>query len=180
MLSRLRGFGVFHGTSKIPSQSCWITGVRSAHDGPRLPAAGQVHGDKKFGKGLDSSDITVTYPNEVIMVEVASHRLTVRSKRDGDDRALRRDLTEMIGRRPRQLRRSIDAMKPRHAGVSPTLSFDRLDPDRVARFRPVIVTVTPVHRSPLLDESLRTAMPNSPRPTTSRRSRCSLSRISRP
>lgn len=128
--------------------------VESAHQEPRLPGAGKVHGDKKFANGIDSSDITIAYPNEAVLMEVASHRLTVESKRDGDQRALERDLTEMIGRRPKQLRRSIDAMKPTQTGHVATLRFQHLEPPRIVRFWPMIITMTPVHWSPLLEEFL--------------------------
>jgi hypothetical protein len=128
--------------------------TESAHREPRLPGAGKVHGDKKFANGIDSSDITITYPNEVVLMEVASHRLTVKSKRDGDQHALERDLTEMVGRRPKQLRRSINAMKPTRLGHVATLRFQHLDPNRIARFWPIIITMTPLHWSPLLEEFL--------------------------
>lgn len=128
--------------------------VASAHKEPRLPGAGKVFGDKKFGRGIDSSDVTVTYPNEVILMEVASHRLTVESRCNGDQEALEYDLKEMVGRRPKQLRRSIDAMKPTSPGYAATLRFDRLDSGRIARFWPLIVTMTPIHWSPLLEEFL--------------------------
>ncbi|MGD9735121.1 MAG: hypothetical protein AB7V58_05855 [Solirubrobacterales bacterium] len=128
--------------------------VASAHKEPRLPGAGKVFGDKKFGRGIDSSDVTVTYPNEVILMEVASHRLTVGSRCDGDQEALEYDLKEMVGRRPKQLRRSIDAIKPISPGRAATLRFDRLDSGRIARFWPLIVTMTPIHWSPLLEEFL--------------------------
>lgn len=126
--------------------------VSSAHKEPRLPGAGKVHGDKKFGPGLNSSDVTITYPNDVVLMEVASHRLTAESLCDGDQAALERDLREMVGRRPKQLRRSIDAMKPRQPGRATTLRFDHLDPERIARFWPLIITATPLHWSPLLEE----------------------------
>jgi hypothetical protein len=126
--------------------------IRSAHREPRLPGAGKVYGDKKYANGKDSSDVTVTYPNEVLLIEVASRRLSVASRRDGDRQALERDLTEMVGRRPRQLRRSIDAMKPDKPGRAATLRFEHLAPDRIASFRPLIVTMTPLHWSPLLQE----------------------------
>lgn len=132
--------------------------VASAHREPRLPGAGRVHGDKKFADGKDSSDITVTYPNDAVLVEVASRRLTVETRRDGDREALERDLTEMVGRRPRQLRRSIDAMKPDRPDHVATLRFERLEPERIARFWPLIVTMTPLHWSPLLEEFLATAI----------------------
>jgi hypothetical protein len=128
--------------------------VKSAHKGTRLPGAGKVFGDKKFGNGIDSSDVTITYPSEVVLMEVASHRLTVESKCDGDREALEHDLTEMIGKRPKQLRRSIDAMKPNAPGRAANLRFDGLESKRIARFWPVIVTMTPVHWSPLLEEFL--------------------------
>ncbi len=128
--------------------------VESAHREPRLPGAGKVHGDKKFANGIDSSDVTVTYPSEALLMEVASHRLTVESKRDGDQQALERDLTEMARRRPKQLRRSIDAMKPDKPGHVATLRFEDLNPARIARFWPMIITMTPVHGSPLLEEFL--------------------------
>jgi hypothetical protein len=128
--------------------------VASAHREPRLPGAGKVFGDKKFGNGIDSSDVTITYPNEVVLMEVASHRLTVESTRDGDQEALERDLTEMVGRRPKQLRRSIDAMKPTRTDHAATLRFQHLDPPRIVRFWPMIITMTPVHWSPLLEEFL--------------------------
>jgi hypothetical protein len=128
--------------------------VRSAHREPRLPGAGKVFGDKKFGPGIDSSDVTITYPNEVVLMEVASHRLTVEARCDGDQEALERDLDEMVGRRPKQLRRSIDAMKPDRLGHVATLRFEHLDPRRVARFWPMIITMTPIHWSPLLEEFL--------------------------
>jgi hypothetical protein len=132
--------------------------VASAHREPRLPGAGKVHGDKKFADGKDSSDVTVTYPHEVVLIEVASRRLTVETRRDGDREALERDLTEMVGRRPKQLRRSIDAMKPGRPGHAATLRFEHLEPGRIARFWPLIVTTTPLHRSPLLEEFLAPAI----------------------
>lgn len=76
------------------------------------------------------------------------------SKRDGDQVALERDLTEMVGRRPKQLRRSIDAMKPTQAGHVATLRFQHLESPRITRFWPMIVTMTPVHWTPLLEEFL--------------------------
>jgi hypothetical protein len=87
-------------------------------------------------------------------MEVASHRLTVESLCDGDQAALARGLKEMVGRRPKQLRRSIDAMKPQLPGRATTLRFEHLDPTRIARFWPLIVTATPLHWSPLLEEFL--------------------------
>jgi hypothetical protein len=128
--------------------------VESTHQEPRLPGAGKVHGDKKFANGIDSSDVTITHPNEVVLMEVASHRLTVESKRDGDQKALERDLTEMVGRRPKQIRRSIDAMKPTQVGHVATLRFQHLESARITRFWPMIVTMTPVHWTPLLEEFL--------------------------
>lgn len=91
-------------------------------------------------------------------MEVASHRLTVEARCDGDQKALERDLDEMIGRRPKQLRRSIDAMKPGRPGIAATLRYERLDPDRIARFWPMIITMTPIHWSPLLEEFLTPAL----------------------
>lgn len=132
--------------------------TESAHREPRLPGAGKVYGDKKFANGIDSSDVTITYPNEAVLMEVASHRLTVESKRDGNQRALERDLTEMVGRRPKQLRRSIDAIKPTQAGHVATLRFQHLDPSRIVRFWPIIVTMTPIHWSPLLEEFLNPSL----------------------
>jgi hypothetical protein len=132
--------------------------VASAHREPRLPGAGKVHGDKKFADGKDSSDVTLTYPHEALLIEVASRRLTVETRRDGEREALERDLTEMVGRRPKQLRRSIDAMKPNRPGRVATLRFDHLEPEQIARFWPVIVTMTPLHWSPLLEEFLAPAM----------------------
>jgi len=80
--------------------------VSSAHREPRLPGAGKVH---------------------------ASRRLTVETRRDGDRESLERDLTEMVGRRPK-LRRSTDAMKPVRPGHAATLRFEHLEPGRIARF----------------------------------------------
>lgn len=128
--------------------------ISHAHREPRLPGAGKVHGDKKFANGIDSSDVTVTYPHEALLIEVASRRLTVETRRDGNQRSLERDLTEMVGRRPKQLRRSIDAMKPTLRGRVATLRFEHLEPERIARFWPMIVTMTPLHWSPLLEDFL--------------------------
>ncbi len=111
-----------------------------------------------MSREIDSSDVTITYPNEAVLMEVASHRLTVESKRDGNQRALERDLTEMVGRRPKQLRRSIDAIKPTQAGHVATLRFQHLDPSRIVRFWPIIVTMTPIHWSPLLEEFLNPSL----------------------
>lgn len=128
--------------------------VESIHPEPRLPGGGKVYGDKKFGNGIDSSDVTLTYPNEVILMEVASRRLSLEAKRDGDQVALERDLTEMIRRQPKKIRRSIDAMKPTESGRATTLVFDRYDATRVARFWPLVITGAPVHWSPLLEDFL--------------------------
>lgn len=128
--------------------------VASAHQEPRLPHAGKVHGDKKFGHGIDSSDVTITYPHEVVLMEVASHRLTVEARCGSDQEAMEKDLEEMVGRRPKQLRRSIDAIKPERRGIAATLRYERLDPSRVARFWPLIITTTPLHWSPLMDDFL--------------------------
>lgn len=126
--------------------------VESAHREPRLPGAGKVYGDKTYGRGSHSSDVTITYPNEAILFEVASHRLTLRSKRDGDPEALRHDLTEMVGRRPKQLQRCIDAIKPLEPGHQATLRFPHLEPERIARFWPIIITTTPVQWSFLIED----------------------------
>jgi hypothetical protein len=128
--------------------------VASAHQEPRLPHAGKVHGDKKFGRGIDSSDVTITYPHEVVLMEVSSHRLTVEARCGSDQEAIEKDLEEMVGRRPKQLRRSIDAIKPDRRGVAATLRYERLDPSRVARFWPLIITMTPLHWSPLMEDFL--------------------------
>jgi hypothetical protein len=128
--------------------------VASAHQEPRLPHAGKVHGDKKFGRGIDSSDVTITYPHEVVLMEVASHRLTVEARCGSDQGAMEKDLKEMVGRLPKQLRRSIDAIRPDRRGVAATLRYERLDPSRVARFWPLIITMTPLHWSPLMEDFL--------------------------
>jgi hypothetical protein len=128
--------------------------VDSAHPEPRLPVTGKVHGDKSYGPGSHSSDVTITYPHEVVLMEVSSHRLSLLAKRDGDFQALRHDLTEMVGRRATQLRRCIDAMKPRQRGRQATLRFPHLEPARLARIWPISVTTTPLQWSPLLEEFL--------------------------
>jgi hypothetical protein len=128
--------------------------VESAHREPRLPGAGKVHGDKTYGRGANSSDVTITYPHEAVLIEVASHRLTLEARRDGNMEALRHDLTEMVGRRPKQLRRCIEAIRPRQRGRQATLRFPHLDPARLARFWPVIVTASPLHWSPVLEDFL--------------------------
>jgi hypothetical protein len=126
--------------------------VRSAHPEPRLPVAGKAYGDKTYGRGAHSSDVTITYPHEAVLIEVSSHRLSLQAKRDGNIEALHHDLTEMVGRRPKQLRRCIDAIKPRHRGRQATLRFPHLDPTRLARIWPIIITSLPVHWSPVLED----------------------------
>jgi hypothetical protein len=128
--------------------------VKSIHPEPRLPSIGKVYGDKQYGNGAHSSDVTITYPSEVVLMEVASHRLTLEAKRDGDPEAIRRDLTEMLGRRPPQLKRCIDAIKPLGQSAAPTLSFERLDPRKIARFWPLVVTSAPLRWTGALEEFL--------------------------
>jgi hypothetical protein len=128
--------------------------TEAAHRGPRLPGAGEVHGDKTYGRGTHSSDVTITYPNEAVLIEVSSHRLTLEAKRDGDPEALRNDLTEMVGRRPRQLLRCIEGIRPLARGRAATLRFKHLEPERIARFWPIIATVMPVHWSPPFEDFL--------------------------
>lgn len=128
--------------------------VESAHPEPRLPVTGKVHGDKTYGRGSHSSDVTITYPHEAVLIEVASHRLSLLARRDGDFEALRSDLREMIGRRPKQLRRCIEAIKPRQRWRQATLRFPHLDPEGLARIWPITVTTTPLHWSGLLEEFL--------------------------
>ncbi len=128
--------------------------VESAHPEPRLPVTGKVYGDKTYGGGSHSSDVTIVYPHEAVLMEVSSHRLSLLAKRDGDFEALRHDLTEMVGRRPRQLRRCIEAMKPRESWRATTLRFTHLDPEHLARIWPISVTVMPVQWTPLLEEFL--------------------------
>jgi len=132
--------------------------TKSAHREPRLPGAGKVYGDKTYGPGHHSSDVTITYPHEVVLIEVSSHRLTLEGRRDGDPEALRHDLTEMIGRRPKQLRRCIDAIKPRERWRAATLRFELLEPKKVARFWPIIVTASPLHWSSLLEGFLEPSL----------------------
>ena len=88
--------------------------VESAHREPRLPGAGKVHGDKKFANGIDSSDVTITYPNEAVLMEVASHRLTVESKRDGDRRDSRAG-PDRDGRTPAETTPSLDRRDETHS-----------------------------------------------------------------
>jgi hypothetical protein len=126
--------------------------IDSAHPEPRFSVTGNVYGDKTYGRGARSSDVTITYPHDAVLIEVSSHRLSLQAKRDGDFEALQHDLTEMVGRRPRQLRRCIDAIKPLRRGHQATLRFPHLDPERLARIWPIIVTATPVHWSPLHEE----------------------------
>jgi hypothetical protein len=133
--------------------------TRSVHREPRLPFAGKVHRDKNFGQGTHSSDITITYPNEIALIEVSSRRLTVESRCDGDRDALRKDLQEMAGRRVGQLQRSIDAIKPLKAGTQPTLRYPEVDPDRVARFWPLVVTAIPLTWSPQLEQFIEEENP---------------------
>jgi hypothetical protein len=128
--------------------------AESAHREPRLPGAGKVYGDKTYGRGAHSSDVTITYPHEAVLIEVASHRLTLEARRDGDMESLRHDLTEMVGRRPKQLQRCIEAIRPDQRGRQATLRFPHLDPARLARFWPVIVTASPLHWSPVLEDFL--------------------------
>lgn len=128
--------------------------VESVHPEPRLPVTGKVYGDKTYGRGSHSSDVSVIYPNEAVLIEVSSHRLSLLAKRDGDFDALRHDLTEMVGRRPKQLRRCIEAMKPRQSWRANTLRFPHLGPEQLARIWPISVTTTPVQWTPLLEDFL--------------------------
>ncbi|HEX3240622.1 MAG TPA: hypothetical protein VHR18_10865 [Solirubrobacterales bacterium] len=128
--------------------------VESVHPEPRLPVTGKVYGDKTYGSGSHSSDVSIIYPHEAVLIEVSSHRLSLLAKRDGDFDALRHDLTEMVGRRPKQLRRCIEAMKPRESWRAKTLRFPHLDPEHLARIWPISVTATPVQWTPLLEEFL--------------------------
>lgn len=128
--------------------------VKSVHPEPRFPTTGRVHGDKQYGTGAHSSDVTITYPNEIVLMEVASHRLTMEAKRDGDPAAIRHDLTEMFGRRHPQLRRCIDAIKPLAPSSSPSLMFERVDPSKIARFWPVVITSMPLRWTGALEEFL--------------------------
>lgn len=126
----------------------------SVHREPRLPHAGKVYSDRNFGTGTHSSDITVTYPNELALIEVSSRRLTVESRCDGDPEALRWDLREMVGRRVGQLDRSIGAIKPGDARIQPTLRYPGLDPKRLARTWPLVVTAIPLTWTPQLEQFL--------------------------
>jgi hypothetical protein len=128
--------------------------VRSVHPEPRFPSTGKVYGDKQYGNGAHSSDVTISYPHEAVLMEVASHRLTVEAKRDGDPIAIRRDLNEMIGRRPRQLSRCINAIKPLDPARQATLRFEDLNPDGVARFWPIVITSMPIRWTGALEEFL--------------------------
>jgi len=128
--------------------------TNSVHHEPRLPFAGKVHGDKNFGHGTHSSDITITYPNELALIEVSSRRLTVKSRCDGDSGALRKDLQEMAGRRVGQLDRSINAIKPLDPGDQPTLRYPEIDPALLARFWPLVVTAMPLTWTPQLERFL--------------------------
>jgi hypothetical protein len=131
----------------------------SVHPEPRLPHVGKVHGDKQFGSGVHSSDVTITYPNELALIEVSSRRLTVKSRRDGDPDALRMDLREIAGRRVGQLHRSIEAVKPRLAGVRPALRYPEVAPERLARIWPLVVTAIPLTWTPQLGDFLKEENP---------------------
>ena len=128
--------------------------IHSVHCEPRLPHAGKIYGDRNFGTGTHSSDITVTYPNELALIEVSSRRLTVQSRCDGDHEALRWDLNEMVGRRVGQLDRSICAIKPLDPRIQPTLRYPGLDPKRLARIWPIVVTAIPLTWTPQLEQFL--------------------------
>lgn len=49
-------------------------------------------------------------------------------------------------------------MKPDQSSHAATLRFEHLEPERIARFWPLIVTMTPLHWSPLLEEFLAPAI----------------------
>lgn len=133
--------------------------ARSVHPEPRLPHVGKVHGDRQFGSGVHSSDVTITYPNELALIEVSSRRLTVKSRRDGDPDALRMDLREIAGRRVGQLHRSIEAVKPRLGGVRPALRYPEVAPERLVRIWPVVVTAIPLTWTDQLEAFLKEENP---------------------
>jgi hypothetical protein len=133
--------------------------TRSVHHEPRLPFAGKVYGDKNFGQGAHSCDIAITYSHELALIEVSSRRFMVESRCDGDRDSLRRDLQEMASRRVGQLQRSIDAIKPLQAGRQPTLRYPEVDPARVARFWPLVVTAIPLTWSPQLEQFIEEENP---------------------
>jgi hypothetical protein len=128
--------------------------TQAVHREPRLPHAGRVYGDRNFGHGSHSSDIAVAYPNELAVIEVASRRFSVASRCDGDPSALRRDLQEMVGRRVGQLDRSVDAIVPRNRGTQATLRYPGVDPHRLTRIWPLVLTAIPLTWTSQLAEFL--------------------------
>ena len=137
--------------------------VKSAHPPPRLPTAGRVVGERAYGKqGAKTSDVAVVYPHEVVLLEVSSPRLTWASRNESDGQAIERDLWRIVGRRVEQLGQTIEAIKPVDTRRQPRARLLDLDGTKVARFRPVIVTVEPVHMTPPMQDYLAERHPNWP------------------
>lgn len=134
--------------------------VKSVHPEPRVPVAGQVYGDKTYGPGLHSSDLTITYPHEAVVIEVSSPRFTIESRCEGDTEAMRKDLYEIIGKRVKQLDRSIEGMKPAGPRREPPLTYPRIEGRKVARFWPLVVTAVPLRWTPVLADYLDEAAPD--------------------
>lgn len=137
--------------------------VSSAHPTPRLPTAGRVVGEQPYGRqGAKTSDVAVLYPHEVVLLEVSSPRLTWASRNESDGQAIERDLWRIVGKRVKQLAQTIEAIKPLDAGQAPQARLLDLDGTKVARFRPVIVTVEPVHMTPPIRDYLAKHHPDWP------------------
>jgi hypothetical protein len=133
--------------------------VRSAHPEPRLPAAGKVYGERKYGNGAATSDVIVSYPTEMVLLEVSSPRLSTKTLVGGDQNAVRDELWRIVGGRIGQLRRVIEALKPAERTQKPKAEIEGLDGTKTARFRPVVVTVAQLGLHPPLDDFLTEVQP---------------------
>ena len=124
--------------------------VRSAHPEPRLSSAGHVHEEQPFdGGGSLTTDIAVSYPRELVLLEVSSSRLTVPSRVQGDGQAIRRDLYKIAGKRVRQLDRIITALRAGQA------ELPGVEMAKIEVIRPVIVALASLRLLPQLSDHLK-------------------------
>lgn len=114
--------------------------VRDAHAGPRKVGAGVVHGEQPYGgrrgKERKTPDVAIDWGPDLVLIEVASRRLQLASRRGGDPDVIRSDLDLMLGDKIEQLgRRVADLTNPKSGARIPGV-----DITTVHRIWPIVVT----------------------------------------
>jgi hypothetical protein len=148
---QLERFSQFYGTL---SERYVLELVASAHPPPRPLSAGRVVGEQVAGTRkapIKTPDVAVDLGPDLVLMEVVSGRLTLRTRVSGDTEALEGDLFKLVDKKLGQLSRRI------HDLLAGRISLPDVRRDHVRRVWPVLVTTEGLAVAEPLWERIRRA-----------------------